>query len=179
MTLIGVLSDTHGRLDPRAYAALIECDRIIHAGDVCNPSILRKLQTIGPVDAVLGNNDIPGDYPSDVRRLSKPVIDGVRFLIAHYPSDVQISFAGSSAVAPGDPIPHVCIHGHTHIPRLDWGRAAYPARFVMNPGSVSGSRGGFPASIGKIVVEDGRVLSAVIESLDGEVLFEAGSSGAE
>ena len=59
MTLIGVLSDTHGRLDPRAYAALVECDRIIHAGDICDPSILRELQTIGPVDAVLGNNDLP------------------------------------------------------------------------------------------------------------------------
>lgn len=177
MTLIGVLSDTHGRLDPRAYVALVECDRIIHAGDICGPSILRELQTIGPVDAVLGNNDIPGDYPSDVRRFAKPVIDGVRFLVAHYPNDVRISFAGSSAVAPGDPIPHVCIHGHTHIPRLEWGRAAYPARYVLNPGSVTRPRGGFPASVGKITVEEGCVLSIAIESLDGEVLFETGSTG--
>ena len=177
MKLVGLISDTHGRLPDAALGALAYCNHIIHAGDICDPSILRELQTIGPVDAVLGNNDIPGDYPSDVQRFAKPVINGVRFLVAHYPNDVRISFAGSSAVAPGDPIPHVCIHGHTHIPRLERGRAAYPARYVLNPGSVTRPRGGFPTSVGKIVVEEGCVLSIAIESLDGEVLFETGSVG--
>lgn len=167
MALIGVISDTHGRLDLRAYAALADCTYIIHAGDICSPDILRELETLAPVFAVLGNNDIPGDYPSGVRRFAKPEIEGVRFLVAHYPSDVRITFAGSSAVAPGDPIPDICVHGHTHVPRLEWGRAAYPARFVLNPGSATRSRGGSPASVAKIEVHEGEIASIRIESLDG------------
>ena len=46
MTLIGVLSDTHGRLDADAFAALAECDRIIHAGDIGGPHILRELEAL-------------------------------------------------------------------------------------------------------------------------------------
>ena len=46
MTLIGVLSDTHGRLDADAFAALAECDRIIHAGDIGGSHILRELETL-------------------------------------------------------------------------------------------------------------------------------------
>ena len=37
---IGIISDTHGSLDPRAYAALADCDHIIHAGDIGGPSVL-------------------------------------------------------------------------------------------------------------------------------------------
>ncbi len=167
MTLVGAISDTHSRLDLRACGALADCDHIIHAGDICDPAILRELETLAPVTAVLGNNDIPSDYPAGVQRFAHPVIDGVRFLVAHYPSDVQISFAGSSAVAPGDPIPDLCIHGHTHVPRLEWGKAAYPARFVVNPGSAARPRGGNPPSIAKIGLAEGRILSICIESLEG------------
>ena len=66
---------------------------------------------------VLGNNDFD-EYGERVGRFAHPVIDGVRFLVAHYPRDVKITFAGSAALAPGDPIPQVCVHGHTHVPEL-------------------------------------------------------------
>lgn len=176
MTLVGVVSDTHGRLDLRAYEALADCARIIHAGDICDPAILRELETLAPVTAVLGNNDIPGDYPASVQRFAHPVIEGVRFLVAHYPNDVRIAFAGSSAVAPGDPIPDLCIHGHTHLPRLEWGRAAYPARFVVNPGSATRPRGGNQPSIAKIELDCGQILSIRIESLEGSSLLAWPSS---
>ena len=42
---IGIISDTHGSLDPRAYAALADCDHIIHAGDIGGPSVLCELET--------------------------------------------------------------------------------------------------------------------------------------
>ena len=57
MTTIGVISDTHGSLHQRAYEALADCDYIIHAGDICNPGIIRELETLAPVYAVLGIND--------------------------------------------------------------------------------------------------------------------------
>ena len=174
MTLVGVISDTHGRLDPQAYVALAECDHIIHAGDICDPGIIAELETLAPVTAVLGNNDY-AEYGPTVGRFARPVVDGVRFLVAHYPHDVRISSFGSSAVAPGDPIPDVCIHGHTHTPRLESGKEARPAQFVLNPGSASRPRGGFPKSIAKIRIEGGSIEGIRIEALTGECIMQLGT----
>lgn len=174
MTTVGVISDTHGRLHDQAYAALADCDHIIHAGDICGPQILRELETLAPVTAVLGNNDFD-EYGTHVARFARPEIDGVRFLVAHYPQDVHISKFGNSALAPGDPIPDVCIHGHTHVPRLEYGREARPASFILNPGSASLPRGGFQRSIAKIFIEAGIVQSIRIETLNGKTIMSVGS----
>ena len=173
MTVVGVISDTHGTLSLRAYEALAECDHIIHAGDICGADIIRELKTLAPVTAVLGNNDF-NEYGSDVRRTAQVTIDGVKFLVAHYPHAVRLSEFGNSVLAPGDPIPDVCIHGHTHIPRLEYGKEARPAQYVLNPGSASLPRGGYPASVAKILLEGGAVQSIRIESLDGKVLMSVG-----
>lgn len=173
MKTIGIISDTHGRLDPRAYAALADCDHIIHAGDIGDPSILHELEGLAPVTAVLGNNDFP-EYGAAVDRYAHPCIEGVRFLVAHYPQDVAFSAFGSSALAPGDPIPQVCVHGHTHVPKLEMGLAARPASLLLCPGSAFRPRGGFPRCIARMTVDSGRILSAQIESLEGEVLLKLG-----
>jgi len=170
MTLIGILSDTHGRLDEAAYAALAECDHIIHAGDIGGPSVLHELETLAPVTAVLGNNDFP-EYGSNVQRFAHPVIEGVRFLVAHYPTDVRIGFNGCAGLSAGDPLPRVCVHGHTHVPKLETGASARPAQLLLCPGAVFRPRGGFPRCIAKMEVDDGRILRTHIEDLHGNVLF--------
>ena len=173
MTIVGLISDTHGRLHEQAYAALADCDFIIHAGDIGNPSVLRELQTIAPVSAVLGNNDY-NEYGKNVSRYARPIVDGVRFLVAHFPHDVRISAFGNRALSLGDPLPDICIHGHTHLPRLDFGKEARPASYIINPGSASYPRGGFPRSIGKITIINSIVHSIVIEGLDGETIMSIG-----
>ncbi|MDE8701449.1 metallophosphoesterase family protein [Adlercreutzia equolifaciens] len=171
MTRIGILSDTHGSLDPKAYAALADCDAIIHAGDICGPAILRELETLAPVTAVLGNNDFD-EYGSAVSHFAHPVIDGVRFLVGHKPGDVRISFSGSAALAPGDPLPDVIVHGHTHVPRLVAGPDARPASILLCPGAVYRPRSEYGRTLAKMDVENGRILRTVIEDLNGKVLFE-------
>ena len=171
--LVGLGPGGREQMTQQAYAALADCDHIIHAGDIGGPSVLRELETLAPVTAVLGNNDFD-EYGQAVSRFAHPVIDGVRFLVAHYPRDVKITFAGSAALVPGDPIPQVCVHGHTHVPELVSGPDARPATLVLCPGAVFRSRGDFPRSIAKVEVEDGRVLSARIESLTGSTVMEWG-----
>lgn len=156
-----------------AYEALADCDHIIHAGDIGGLEILRDLETLAPVTAVLGNNDWP-EYGSSVGRSARPEIAGVKFLVAHYPRDVRISAFGSGALAPGDAIPDVCIHGHTHVPLLEYGKEVRPAQYVLCPGSIARPRSGKGSSIAKIDVADGTVRSIRIETLDGRVLMSVG-----
>lgn len=163
--LVGVLSDTHGVLSRAAFAELADCDHIVHAGDICGPDILAELATLAPVTAVLGNNDYR-EYGSAVGRFATPTIGGVRFLVAHTPDDVQRALRGcTSVLQPGDPVPQVAVHGHTHVPRIVRGREASPAGMLVCPGSVTRPRGGSAPSVAKVVVEDGAVKSAEIVEL--------------
>jgi len=55
--LIGVISDTHGRLDPTVEKVFAGVDRIVHAGDVGDEAVLARLRAIAPLTAVRGNGD--------------------------------------------------------------------------------------------------------------------------
>ncbi len=57
--LIGVVSDTHGYLDPRLLTAFEGVDVILHAGDVGSDAVLDGLRQLAPLYAVQGNNDVP------------------------------------------------------------------------------------------------------------------------
>ena len=76
---IFVLADTHDRL-PDNLAALAEgADEIWHLGDVCSPSLLLNLESVGPpVTLVRGNSDSNFEWPLvvDLKR------NGVRVRLA-------------------------------------------------------------------------------------------------
>lgn len=54
---IGLISDTHGYLDPKVPEHFASCDEIWHAGDIGNLAIIQTLQSICAVRAVNGNVD--------------------------------------------------------------------------------------------------------------------------
>lgn len=54
---IGLISDTHGYLDPKVFDYFHECDEIWHAGDIGTLKVLDKLEGFKPVKAVFGNID--------------------------------------------------------------------------------------------------------------------------
>lgn len=161
---VGIISDTHGRLPDKAFSAVADCDHIIHAGDIGDPAIIRSLETLAPVTAVLGNNDF-NEYGEQVKRFARPVIKGIRFLVSHYPQDVRIGWSGCRGMSPGDPIPHVCIHGHTHIPEILSGAEARPAQYLICPGSVSLPRGGSRPSMVKMLISQGKIEEVILETL--------------
>jgi hypothetical protein len=55
--VVGVIADTHALVRPEALDALAGVTRIVHAGDVGAPEVLRALARVAPVTAVRGNND--------------------------------------------------------------------------------------------------------------------------
>src|SRR4028118_2148992 len=54
---IGLLSDTHGFLDPAILDYFAECDEVWHAGDVGDVAILDTLESFRPLRVVYGNVD--------------------------------------------------------------------------------------------------------------------------
>lgn len=66
MTRIGLISDTHGYLDPLVLKHFADCDEIWHAGDFGSAAIADELKRAKPVRGVYGNidgYDIRSEYP--------------------------------------------------------------------------------------------------------------------
>lgn len=57
MKKIGLLSDTHGFLDPRIFNHFANCDEVWHAGDLGSVKIVDQLEAFKPVRIVYGNID--------------------------------------------------------------------------------------------------------------------------
>lgn len=57
MTRIGLISDTHGHLDPQVFEHFKECDEIWHAGDIGNKKVYNEIAAFKPLRAVYGNID--------------------------------------------------------------------------------------------------------------------------
>jgi putative phosphoesterase len=124
---IGLISDTHGVLDPRAVSvfAAERVDAIVHAGDIGSDHVLYELEQVAPVMAVLGNCDreIPG---WDLARVANTTLCGARIVAIHDFCDLG-------------PVPDwidVVVCGHTHRPRNEW----HDRTLVVNPGSASQRR---------------------------------------
>jgi uncharacterized protein len=78
---IGLLSDTHGWLDPAIKGYFEACDEIWHAGDI-GPGVAEQLEEWKPFRAVYGNIDnseIRHRYPEDMR----VEIGGMEILMTH------------------------------------------------------------------------------------------------
>ncbi len=57
MKKIGLLSDTHGYLDPKVLNFFKDVDELWHAGDIGNLETANKLENFKPLRAVYGNID--------------------------------------------------------------------------------------------------------------------------
>ncbi len=141
---LGIISDTHGRLDKRVHKLFDGVDSIIHAGDVGNEEIVMELETIAPVTAVHGNMDRFGRVAAYQEFVAR-AFDGIRFFIVH---DIGSPYTTRSHLL--QPIQHyspqVIIFGHTHTPCTVY----FNNTLYFNPGSASQGRSGKKQSVGII-----------------------------
>jgi uncharacterized protein len=150
--LIGVISDTHGLLRPEALAALQGSDRIIHAGDIGDPVILDRLAEIAPVTAVRGNVDREA-WAKSIAETELLEVDGASIYILHILEnlDLQPKAAGIQAV----------IYGHSHTPKQEMKDGV----LYFNPGSAGPRRFQLPVTVGKLIVDAGKIRSEIIQLL--------------
>ena len=57
MVKIGLLSDTHGYIDPKIFEHFKNCDELWHAGDIGTDQVADSLEKFKPLRAVFGNID--------------------------------------------------------------------------------------------------------------------------
>ena len=148
--IVGVISDTHGLLRPEALAALQGSDYIIHAGDVDDPAILKKLAEIAPVTAVRGNVD-RGAWAKKIPETNVLEIDGLDIYVLHDLNqlDLRPEAAGFAAV----------ISGHSHVPKQEMKNGV----LYFNPGSAGPRRFQLPVSVGRLLVEASKVRGEILQ----------------
>lgn len=139
---VGILSDTHGQLDPRVLAWLQGCDVIVHAGDVGAAAVLEALLATGAeLRAVRGNNDVPGKWPPPhVRLHALPIeqrleLPGGELVVVHG-DDVLPASRRHERLRERYPEARMVVYGHSH--RLVIDRDARP--WIVNPGAAGKAR---------------------------------------
>ncbi|HKM93227.1 MAG TPA: metallophosphoesterase family protein [Prolixibacteraceae bacterium] len=132
MKRIGLLSDTHGFIEPKLYEFFSECDEIWHAGDFGNLETLQKLSAFKPLRGVYGNID---DHT--IRKIFKKHLrfttEGVKVWITHiggYPNHYDKSVKPLIFTDP----PTLFISGHSHILKVIYDKKI--GALHINPGAA-------------------------------------------
>jgi putative phosphoesterase len=151
---VGVISDTHGRLDADVLRLFRGVDRIIHAGDIGRLEVIAGLEAIAPVLAVEGNNDHFGRFPEErVERLA-----GRRVLVRHIVGELhQLRAADRARLEALEA--DVVVFGHSHRPY----RARLGRSLLFNPGSAGPRRFSLPRTVGLLWLEPGRIRTRIVE----------------
>jgi putative phosphoesterase len=143
--IIGLVSDTHGRVRASLFEALAGVSQILHAGDVGGRSVLDTLRTIAPVQAVCGNVDpMDGKLPDEVLL----VAGGLSIHMSHghelgspTPAKLLSSYSAD-----------ILIYGHTHRALVE----RQGNRLVVNPGAAGPRRFDLHPSVARLTIAGGR-----------------------
>jgi putative phosphoesterase len=129
---IGLISDSHGELDPALFTYLEACDEVWHAGDLGGGlDVLRRLEAFKRLRAVYGNIDGAGVRSA----LPAEIVwdcEGVKVFLTHiggYPG--HYDRAAKAAILRHRP--DLFISGHSHILKVM--RDPSLGLLHMNPGA--------------------------------------------
>ncbi len=152
-----VLADTHAprrwkTCPPRVAAHLRHADVILHAGDICVPSVLDELAAYAPVHAVKGNNDGPDVKAPETLTLT---LDGLRIGMIH---DSGPAKGRIPRMRTRFPEADLVIFGHSHIP-LDESDGDLR---IFNPGSPTDRRRQPHGTLGLLTITNGTLTAAEI-----------------
>jgi len=142
---IGLISDTHGYLDPRIPEIFEEVEHILHAGDIGYASIILELEQIAPVTAVLGNNDFGMTY----QETEVTEIGGSKFLVHHIVEPRHLTDSLQSRIKHA--APQAVIFGHTHKPFNE----VIDGIHFLNPGYAGKPRFKLERSVAILHLENG------------------------
>jgi len=134
---IGVISDTHGHLDPVIPSLFAGVHHILHGGDIGLPWLILELEAIAPVTAVKGNTDTGLEFrETEIIELNRR-----KFLIHHIVDADHTAERIKRRIIRENP--DVVIFGHTHRRYCqEIGQTLY-----FNPGYAGMPRFNLPRSV--------------------------------
>jgi putative phosphoesterase len=153
-TLVGVISDTHGKLDEQVLELFAGVNHIIHAGDIGDEELIWQMEELAPVIAVRGNIDADTMcYPNE--RLA--IIQGRTFFIRHQFATVEKMSAAQQRLIE-QRMPDVVVFGHSHQSYIGNWRGT----LLFNPGSAGPKRFSLPRTVGLIELYEDRIAPRII-----------------
>lgn len=153
---LGLISDTHGFLDPRINLIFKGVDHILHAGDIGPDFLIAQLEAIAPVTAVLGNNDNSPCFPlTQVVELGK-----VKFLVHHIVTPRSLSDELKARVTKEKP--DVVMFGHSH---QQYDQVINGVRFV-NPGYAGKPKFGAERSVALLEISGKKLAVRFVKLTD-------------
>ena len=132
MTKIGLLSDTHGYLDPAVFKHFADVDEIWHAGDFGNIALADEVAAFKPLRGVYGNidgKDVRIVYPENLRFFCEEVDVWITH-IGGYPDKYNAAVKPEIYINP----PNLFISGHSHILKVMFDKKI--SCLHLNPGAA-------------------------------------------
>jgi uncharacterized protein len=150
--LLGIISDTHGFLDPKVLELFSGVDHILHAGDVGGMSIVRELEQVAPVTAVLGNTDSMLPF----RETEILELDRRKYIVQHivYPQSPVEYFSDLLHRER----PDVVVFGHTHKVFSQ----VHGGILFFNPGYAGKPRFGMERSVARLRWEGNEIRPEIL-----------------
>ena len=132
MTRIGLISDTHGYIDPKIFEFFKSVDEIWHAGDMGGIDIPERLKKFKPLRAVYGNidgQDVRSEFPENLRFECEEAdvwITHIGGYPGKYDRKVKTELEKNS--------PDIFISGHSHILKVQYDKKL--DLLHINPGAL-------------------------------------------
>jgi putative phosphoesterase len=134
---IGLISDTHGLLRPKALQALRGSDLIIHAGDVGDSKILDALSKIAPLVVIRGNIDT-SEWAKSLPETAVAQAGSVSIYVLHDVKTLDLDPKAGGF--------HIVVSGHSHKPE----RSERNGVIYINPGSAGPRRFHLPITVARL-----------------------------
>jgi len=164
---IVVVADTHSRPHPKSMEVIAaeQPDRILHAGDIGELTVLDGLAKIAPTSAVRGNIDARDNEVPDI--LTIDVCDGeeslFKILLLHIGVNGPRLRADVVRLAKAEGA-GIVVCGHSHVPFMGRDRDLT----VFNPGSIGPRRFQLPIVFGVIDISRQRVAMKHVDCESGQ-----------
>ena len=134
---IGLISDTHipdvaKATPPQVMEVFGGVDLILHAGDICEVSVLDELQSIAPVLAARGDDDyeIRDERVQEIQNLT---IDGLTLYVIHSSQYWARDLIEHPERHNLEKAPDILVFGHTHRDIVQ----TIGKSLLVNPGSAT------------------------------------------
>jgi len=135
MTRIGLISDTHGYIEPKIFEFFKSVDEIWHAGDMGGidiPERLKKFKTLRAVYGNIDSQDIRSEYPENLRFKCEETDVWITH-IGGYPGKYDRKVKTKLEKNP----PDIFISGHSHILKVQYDEKL--DLLHINPGALGNS----------------------------------------